>query len=94
MLLASGPEDGHQAFLMAGTVPGPVATPDLAVDDRWAERLLGHPVGGWHPWQTHEGEEGVELTTERSTATWSAAVLAAALPGRRMPANASLLSSR
>src|SRR5215470_3684777 len=49
MLLASGAEDGHQAPLMASAVPGSVAAPDLAVDHRWAERLLGHPIRGWHP---------------------------------------------
>ncbi len=63
MLLAGRAEDGHQALLMAGTIPGSVAAPDLAVDDRRAERLVGHPVGGRHLWQSQEGEEGIELTT-------------------------------
>jgi hypothetical protein len=49
---------------MAGAVPGPIAAPNLAIDDRRPERLLGHPVGGRHPWQTQEAEEGVELAVE------------------------------
>jgi hypothetical protein len=36
--------------LMDSAIPSPVAAPDLAVDDRWSERLLGHPVGGRHVW--------------------------------------------
>ena len=42
--LGCGAQDGHDPALGLRPPPGPAAAPDLAVDDRGADRLLTSPV--------------------------------------------------
>ena len=63
-LLDGGAQCAHDPALGPSPPPGPVASPDLAVDDGGPDRLLGPPVGGIDAGTGEVGEQRVDLVSE------------------------------
>ena len=61
---AVGPPHRHQDGLRVHISPGPVATPDLARDDREADGQFGTPVGGVQPRLTEEPERIIAVSPQ------------------------------